>query len=349
MSDKSYGMRRRVLKAAVACTLGLGMLSFGATASAAANGKYSIGFTVYGMSGWVSSGYDGVKKVAKADNVDLHWASANFSVAKQVSQVRQFIAQHVDAIIIDPVDSSALGPQIKKARAEGIKVFGTNVKIFKPGSKYLTSYIGPDDVLAGEHEAEAMVKKLGGHGNVVILQGPLGQSAQIDRAKGIDNVLKKHPGIKVLAKQPGNWSRVKGYNITAAWLSTYGNKIDGIISQNDDMAVGAIRALKQRHMKNVPVVGIDGIKSGLLAVKSGDELMTNLQDAPLQLGMALQVAVNSLKGQQVKRHIFIHMPQVRKNNVGHYWNQMYKNRDQFLANLPKLINDNLASGNYGHQ
>jgi len=339
--------RRGFLKLAVAGTVSLGMLSFGG-AAVAANGKYSIGFTVYGMSGWVSSGYDGVKKVAAENNVDLHWASADFSVAKQVSQVRQFIAQHVDAIIIDPVDSSALGPEIKEATKKGIKVFGTNVKIFKPGSEYLTSYIGPDDVLAGENETKAMVKKLNGHGNVVILEGPLGQSAQIDRTAGIQKVLKEHPGIKVLAKQPGKWSRVKGYNITAAWLSNYGNKINGIISQNDDMAVGAIRALKQRHM-SVPVVGIDGIKSGLLAVKSGEELVTNLQNAPLQLGMALQVAVNSLKGQDVPKHIFIHMPVVTKANVDHIWNQMYKDREQFLANLPKLINDNLASGNYGHQ
>lgn len=348
MITKLLKMRRGFLASVVTCAVGVGMLAFSGGA-AAANGKYSIGFTVYGMSGWVSSGYDGVKKVAAADNVDLHWASADFSVAKQVSQVRQFIAQHVDAIIIDPVDSSALGPQIKEATEKGIKVFGTNVKIFKPGSKYLTSYIGPNDVLAGENETKAMVKELKGRGNVVILQGPLGQSAEIDRSQGIDNVLKKNPGIKILAKQPGQWSRVKGYNITAAWLSTYGSKIDGIISQNDDMAVGAIRALKQRHVKHLPVVGIDGIKSGLLAVKSGEELMTNLQDAPLQLGMALQVAVNSLKGQDVPRHIYIHMPVVTQKNVDHYWNQMYKNRGQFLNHLPNLINANLKTGNYGHQ
>ncbi len=332
--------------------LGAGVVAFGlasvAMPASAADGKYAIGFTVYGMSGWVSSGYEGVKKVAAANNVDLHWASADNSVAKQVSQVRQFIAQHVNAIIIDPVDSSALGPEIKEATDRGIKVFGTNVKIFKPGSEYLTSYIGPNDVLAGENETKAMVKALNGKGNVVILQGPLGQSAQIDRSAGIQKILKENPGIKVLAEQPGEWSRVKGYDITAAWLSSYGKKIDGIISQNDDMAVGAIRALKQRHMK-IPVVGIDGIKSGLLAVKSGEELVSNLQNAPLQLGMALQVAVNSLKGETVPKNIAIQMPVVTKANVGHIYDQMYTNRDKFLAGLPKLINDNLESGKYGNQ
>lgn len=320
------------------------------TATAATTAKrYTIGFTVYGMSGWVSSGYDGVKAVAKADNVDLRWASANYKVATQVAQFRQFISEGVDAIIIDPIDSSAMGPEIKQAVSRGIKVFATNVKIFKPGSNYLTSYIGPDDVLAGENETAALAKAIHGKGNVVVLDGPVGQSATIDRTEGIKKELAKYPNIKVLANQPANWSRVTSYKFMQSWISSFGNKIDGVIPQDDDMAIGALRALKERKMTNVPVVGIDGIKSGLLAVQDGTLLMTNLQDAPLQLGMALQVAVNSLSGKSVPKQIFIHMPIVTKANVQHYWNQMYKDRAAFIAGIPALINANLASGNYGHQ
>lgn len=320
-----------------------------AAASGTNGAPVSIGFAVYGMSGWVSSGYDGVKAVAKADNVDLHWASANFSVAQQVAQVRQFITENVKAIIIDPVDSSALGPEIKEAVSRGIKVFGTNVKIYKPGSEYLTSYIGPDDVLAGENETKALVKALDGKGNVVILEGPLGQSAQIDRTQGINNILAKYPGIKVLAKQPAQWSRVNAYKLMQSWISAFGSKINGVISQNDDMAVGVVRALKERNMANIPVVGIDGIKSGLLAVKAGEQLVTNLQDAPLQLGMALQVAVDSLAGKQVPKTIYIHMPVVTKANVDRIYKQMYADRKQFIAGIPALIKANLASGQYGNQ
>lgn len=338
-------LRKSLLKAALA-TLCVGVLGLGVSAFAA--GPYTIGFSVYGMSGWVSSGYDGVKAVAAADNVKLNWAAADFKVAKQVADVQQFIAEGVNAIIIDPVDSSALGPEIKKAHDRGILVFGTNVKIYKPGSDYLTSYIGPNDVLAGENETKAMVKALGGKGNVVILEGPLGQSAQIDRTQGIQNILAKYPDIKVLAKQPGKWSRVNAYQIMQAWISSFGNKIDGVISQNDDMAVGAVRALKQRNM-SVPVVGIDGIQSGLLAVQNGDQLVTNLQDAPLQLGMALQVAVNALNGQTVPKQIYINMPVVTKDNVSKYYAQMYTDRKAFLGNLVTLINNNLANKTYGNQ
>ncbi|HET7313482.1 substrate-binding domain-containing protein [Salinisphaera sp.] len=342
-------MKSSFIKRAAAALLALGCVALAGPTQAAQDEPVTVGFTVYAMSGWVSSGKEGVEAVAKANNVDLRWASANGSVASQVAQVKQFIAQNVDAIIIDPVDSSALGPQIKEAKSRGIEVIGTNVKIFPPGAQYLTSYVGPNDVLAGENETKALVKKLDGKGNVVILKGPLGQSATIDRTQGIENVLEKHPDIKVLAQRPGNWKRAEGYNITASWLSRYGTKIDGIISENDDMAVGAIRAMRQRRITDIPVVGVDGIKAGLKNVASGRQLMTNLQDAPLQLGMALQVAVNAVHGEAVPQKIMIDMPVVTEDNADKYLKQMYENRQQFLKNLPELIKKNLASGHYGRQ
>ncbi len=345
-------MKSSFIKRAGAALLAFGCVALaGPTLAAQDNNSkpVTVGFTVYAMSGWVSSGKEGVDKVAKANNVDLRWASADGSVASQVAQVKQFISQHVDAIIIDPVDSSALGPQIKEAKSKGIKVIGTNVKIFPPGEQYLTSYVGPDDVLAGENETKALVQKLGGKGNVVILKGPLGQSATIDRTKGIENVLKQHPGIKVLAQRPGDWKREEGYNITASWLSRYGTKINGIISENDDMAVGAIRAMRQRRITDVPVVGVDGIEAGLKNVADGRQLVTNLQNAPLQLGMALQVAVNAVHGQSVPKKIMIHMPVVTHDNADKYMKQMYDNRQQFIDGLPDLIHKNLASGHYGQQ
>ncbi|RKR07695.1 monosaccharide ABC transporter substrate-binding protein (CUT2 family) [Kushneria sinocarnis] len=309
----------------------------------------TIGYTVYAMSGWVSSGREGVDAVARANNVDLRWASADNSVASQVAQMNQFIAQGVDAIVVDPVDSAALGPQIKKARERDIPVIGTNVKVFDPGKQYLNSYVGPDDIAAGENQTRALIRKIGGKGNVVILQGPLGQSGTIDRTKGIENVLAEHPEVKVLAKRPGDWKREEGYNIMASWLSRYGEDIDGVISENDDMAVGAIRAMRQRRINDIPIVGIDGIEAGLQNVAAGHQLMSNLQNAPLQLGMALQVAVNAARGQEVPKEIFIGMPIVTQENAEQYYRQMYKNREQFLDELPELIRRNLASGDYGNQ
>lgn len=321
----------------------------GSIGAAHAAKKISIGFTVYNMSGWVSSGYVGVQKIAKADNVDLHWASADSQVAKQAAQMRDFINEHVDAIVIDPVDSAALAPQIKQAQEAGIKVIATNVKVFPPGNQYLTSYVGPNDVLAGQREADALFKVLNGKGNIVILEGPIGQSGAIDRTAGNDEALKLAPGIKVLAREPAGWSRTTAYQVMSSWLSKYGSKIDGVISQNDDMAEGAIRAMQQRGINNIPIVGVDGIEAGLLNVKNGKQIMTNLQDAPLQLGEALQVAVNAVEGETVPKTILIDMPVVTKENAQGFMDQMYTNRDAFIANLPKLIATDLSNKTYGNQ
>ncbi|WP_457807932.1 substrate-binding domain-containing protein [Kushneria sp. EE4] len=342
----------RQLAVGAAVMYGLSLIGMAQAQESEAQGNnepLTIGYTVYAMSGWVSSGREGVDEVARANNIDLRWASADNSVASQVAHMNQFIAQGMDAIVVDAVDSAALGPQIKAARDRGIPVIGTNVKIFEPGKQFLNAYVGPDDITAGENQTRALIEAIGGSGNVVILQGPLGQSGTIDRTTGIENVLAEHPDVNVLAMRPGDWKREEGYNIMASWLSRYGEEIDGVISENDDMAVGAIRAMRQRRVNDIPIVGIDGIEAGLQNVDAGRQLMTNLQNAPLQLGMALQVAANAARGQEVPKEIFIEMPIVNEENASQYYQQMYENRSQFLADLPELIRRNLASGDYGSQ
>src|SRR6187551_3042689 len=101
------------------------------------------------------------------------------------------------------------------------------------------------------------------------MQGPLGGSGEINRGKGIDQVLAKNPNIKVLAKDTANWKRDEAVNKMKNWISAFGDKIDGVVSENDDMGLGALQALKEAN-KTVPIVGIDGIEDGLNAVKSGE-------------------------------------------------------------------------------
>lgn len=346
----------RKLTAGALAVCGLSLAGAGLLAGESAAGEtpsnddpLTVGYTVYAMSGWVSSGREGVDAVARDNNIDLRWASADNSVASQVAHMNQFIAQGVDAIVVDPVDSAALGPQIREARDRGIPVIATNVKVFDPGRQYLNAYVGPDDVGAGEAQTRALIEAIGGEGSVVILQGPLGQSGTIDRTEGIENVLAEYPDVNVLAMRPGDWKREEGYNIMASWLSRYGEQIDGVISENDDMAVGAIRAMRQRRINDIPIVGIDGIEAGLQNVAAGHQLMTTLQNAPLQLGMALQVAASVARGESMPEEIFIEMPVVTQDNAEQYYQQMYENRAQFIEELPALIRRNLASGDYGSQ
>ncbi|MET1027057.1 MAG: substrate-binding domain-containing protein, partial [Dongiaceae bacterium] len=236
------------------------------------------------------------------------------------------------------------------AKKAGIPVVATNMRIDPPADQNTIAYIGPNDVGAGEQEAQAVVDVLKGKGGVVVLQGPIGQSAEQDRSQGIKNVLAKNAGVKVLAMQPGNWDRTQAYKLTQDWLSRYGNDLNGIIAENDDMAIGAIQALKEKSLNGkIPVAGIDGIKDGMRTVKSGDLIATNLQDAAIELGEAVQVAVDHLNQKTYPQKALLNMPVVTKDNVQHYYDQLYVEPKQFLAGLPELVKANLASGNYANQ
>ncbi|MCQ8241583.1 substrate-binding domain-containing protein [Rhizosaccharibacter radicis] len=339
--------RIRQLLAGAAAIAGLAV----AAAPARADAQHPvIGFTAYDMSSFISLGKRGAEAVASANGAKLLWNSAGMDVNQQISQFQQFINQKVDAIVVAPVNSATLTPQIKAAKDAGIPVIVTNLTASADATPFIVSYVGPDDVKAGEQEAQHLVDAIHGKGSVVILQGPLGQSGEIDRTKGIKNVLAKNPDVKVLAMQPGNWARNKAYGIMQDWLSRYGSKIDGIISENDDMAIGAIQALKEKNLAGkIPVSGVDGIKDGMRAVRDGNLLETNLQDGPLELGMAVQVAVNQVKGKPVPKEAMFVMPEITKDNVGHYYDQMYGDFSGFLKQLPALINKNLESGHYAEQ
>ncbi len=307
----------------------------------------TIGFTVYDMSSFIAWGKQGAEAITKANNGTLLWQSAHGDVNTQISQIQQFINQKVDIIIVAAVNSSTLGPQIEQANQAGIPILATNLSISGPEAAKLVSYVGPNDIGAGEQEAQAVVDALGGKGNILVMQGPVGQSGAIDRTKGIQNVLAKYPDIKVLNMQPANWERTQAYKLMQDWLSRYGNQINGLISENDDMAIGSIQALKEKGLNGkIPVSGVDAIKDGLRGIRSGDIVETNLQNGALELGMAVQVAVDHLNGKSVPKEVMLQMPGITKANVDKYYDQLFDNSDKFVAGLPELIRQNLVSGQY---
>jgi putative xylitol transport system substrate-binding protein len=132
---------------------------------------------------------------------------------------------------------------------------------------------------------------------VVILEGLIGQSAQIQRRQGINNVLAKYPNIKVLETKAANWSRADAQALMENWLTAHGSAINGVISQNDEMALGAIEAMKARgiNLATHPVGGVDGLTDALEAVKRG-EMSTILQDANAQAQGSIDLAFRKLIG-----------------------------------------------------
>jgi ribose transport system substrate-binding protein len=326
--------------------LGLGMTACGAGDTSSNSGTTKIGVTVYDMSSFITAGKEGMDTYAKANNIELVWNSANNDVSTQASQVDSLINQGVAAIIVVPVQADSLAPQIASAKSKGIPLLAVNAALDSPD---LAGNVQPDDVAAGAQEMQMMADKLGGKGNIVILQGPLGGSGEINRGKGIDQVLAKYPDIKVLAKDTANWKRDEAVNKMKNWISSFGPQINGVVSQNDDMGLGALQALKEANRTDVPIVGIDGIEDGLNAVKSGEFIGTSLQNGTVELSAGLAVANALVKKEDVNKEPVYVMPAITKDNVDVAIQHVVTERQKFLDGLGELTASNLKTGDIAYE
>jgi len=340
----------------VAGSLGLGTLALALTAcgagdptansggdasgDSAGGSSIRIGVSVYDMSSFITAGKEGMDAYADAEGIELLWNSASLDVNTQASQVDQYVNAGVDAIIVVPVQADSLQPQVAAAKAAGIPLLAVNAEL---NSTDIAGNVQPDDVAAGAQEMQMMADALGGTGGIVILQGPLGGSGEINRGAGIDQVLAKYPDITVLAKDTANWKRDEAVNKVKNWISAFGADIKGVVSQNDDMGLGALQALKEAGV-TIPVVGIDGIEDGLNAVKNGEFIGTSLQNGTVELSAGLAVAAKIARGEDVDTDPVYVMPAITKDNVDVAIQHVVTDREAFLEQLPAMTEENLATG-----
>ncbi|MGY0398482.1 MAG: substrate-binding domain-containing protein [Ostreibacterium sp.] len=258
-----------------------------------------IGAALYGLQGEFMQLWSRAAKAhpaVQSGEVKLTIFDGRYDALVQDNQFDTMITRQFDAIIFVPIDANACVGAVEKAIQAKIPVVGSNTRC---NTKLLASFVGSDDVKAGEIVANRVLDKMGKKGNVVIIEGPIGQSAQIDRAQGIDNILKKNPNIHVLEKRTANWSRAESLALMENWLIAHRDNINGIIAENDEMALGAIEAIKSAGLEasSFAIAGVDGISDGLKAVKAG-EMESVLQDAQAQAQGALDVALRKIKGVQ---------------------------------------------------
>jgi ribose transport system substrate-binding protein len=336
----------KIAAIASAGLLGLGMTACGAGDTTANKDTKRIGVSVYDMSSFITAGKEGMEAYAKANNIELVWNSANLDVSTQANQVDSMVNQGVDAIIVVPIQADSLAPQVTTAKSKGIPLVAVNAALNNPD---VSGSVQPDDVAAGMQEMQMMADHLGGKGNIVILQGPLGQSGELDRTKGIEQVLAKYPGIKVLAKDTANWKRDEAVNKMKNWISGFGPQINAVVSENDDMGLGALQALKESGRTDVPIVGIDGIEDGLNAVKSGEFIGTSLQNGTVELSAGLAVANALAKKEQVNTKPVYIMPAITKDNVDVAIQHVVTERQKFLDGLSDLTAKNLKSGDIAYE
>ncbi len=239
---------------------------------------------------------DGAKATAGRLKVDLVVLDAQNDAAKEANGIDDLIQKKVALVIINPTDSDAIVPTIKKLNAAKIPV--VTVDRGANGGE-VAAHIASDNVAGGRMAAEYVAKRLGGKGNVVMLEGIAGTSAARDRGTGFRDGLKKYPGIKIIASQTADFDRAKGLQVMENVLQAQ-KKIDAIFAQNDEMALGAIQAIEAaKRQKETFVVGFDAIGDALAAVKAG-KMAATIAQQPKEMGrLAVEAAVKILNKQRV--------------------------------------------------
>ena len=296
-----------------------GSASASASTSAGGEEKLSIGATFYSLQNEFTMRMDNAgKKWAEENGVDYVGYDGNYDAATQLSQVETMISNGVDAIILNPHDADACAACVEVAHAAGIPVIGVNTMV---NSDLLTSYVGSLDVSAGEDIMNKMIEHMGTNAfNIVIIEGPMGQSAQLQRYEGISNVLANNPDIKVLAIDTANWSRSEAMTLMETWLTTYGEDIDAVIGENDEMALGARQAIVAAGL-DIPCIGVDGIADAVTAVSTGDMIASDFQNAEGQMTGALDAAVTVINGGSVEKEIWIPFEMITPDNYEEYVNK----------------------------
>ncbi len=271
-------------------------LALSAAPVVAQDAPVKIGAAVYGLNAefmqiW-SEALEDHPSVQSGD-VDLTIFDGRYDALVQQEQFETMITQQFDAIIFVPIDIEAGAAAVQAAHDAGIPVFGSNTRV---NSELLTAYVGSDDVQSGYMEAKYVLDNIGCEGNVVIIEGPIGQSAQIQRLEGNMKALEECADVEVLERQTANWSRAEAQTLMENWLTAHPGEIDGVIGQNDEMALGAIEAIKAAGMStdDIVIAGIDGVTDALVAVKAG-EMTSILQDARAQAQGALDLAINAAR------------------------------------------------------
>lgn len=224
--------------------------------------------------------------------VKLHVFNCAGSHAYQHMHIETITATRYDAAILVANDMYASGRLVGLLADSGIPVVASCAQT---SADDLDAFIGPDDVMAGYLTAATVAKELNGHGNVIVLRGPSEQGATQHRNKGISQALEKYPGIKEIRSIPANWSRAEAMRVVQGLIDR-SIRIDGIIAQNDEMALGAIEIVRMNDMTAIPVASIDGISDAVDAVQRGELLQTLRQDSALQAQGALDLTLRRLIG-----------------------------------------------------
>ncbi|MCR1848202.1 ribose ABC transporter substrate-binding protein RbsB [Paeniclostridium sordellii] len=249
----------------------------------------------------------GVEKEAKELGYEVVVLDSQNDPAKEVSNMEDITVKDVDLVLLNPVDSDSAVASVMIANNANLPVM--TVDRVSNGGKVL-SHIASDNIAGGDMAAKFLIDKLGNKGNIVELEGIAGSSATRDRGKGFEDGI-KGSNLKIIAKQSADFDRTKGLSVMENIIQSKGD-INAVFAQNDEMALGASKALEDANMNNVLVVGFDATDDAVDSVKKGTMAATVAQQ-PILIGeTAVKVANKYLDGEKVDDFIPVELQLVTK-------------------------------------
>jgi ribose transport system substrate-binding protein len=255
----------------------------------------------------------GAQQAAKDQGVQLLVADAQNDSATQQDDVQNFVTQQVDAILVNPVDPKAIVPAIQAANQANIPVLCLDRGA---SGGEVETLIASDNVKGGMIAGEEMLE-LVGSGNIAQLEGIPGTDPARDRGQGFEQAISAQDDVELVASQTANFNRAEGLNVTENILQANPD-IKGIFAQNDEMALGAVRALGGRAGSDVKVVGFDGIEDALKAIQSG-KMNATVAQQPDKIGsLGVENAMKVIDDRSVAKNIPVEVKLVTKENVSQF-------------------------------
>ncbi len=269
-----------------------------------------LGFSQIGSeSAWRLANTESIKSAAATSNIELRFSDAEQKQENQIAALRQFIADKVDVIAFAPVVSTGWAPVLEEARAAGIPVILTDRPVTADASLY-AGYLGSDFVEEGRKAARWVVAQFPDVKtpvNIVQIEGTVGAGPAIDRKRGFEEVIAEHPDFRIIQSKSGDFSRDPGEGAMAQILATTTSKIHVLYAHNDDMALGAIKAIEAaglRPGRDIRIVSIDGVRAAFEAMIAG-KLNATVECNPL-MGPQLMTSVTEVvSGRPISKRIVV--------------------------------------------
>jgi ribose transport system substrate-binding protein len=232
--------------------------------------------------------------------------------AKQASQIEDFVARRVAALIVAPCDSSAVVPQLAGPARAGIPVFTVDIKAH---GGTVVSHVASDNLQGGRLAAETLARLIGGQGKVLIIDHPTVASVQ-DRTRGFDEVMRTHPGITVVGRPAADGPRARATQIMEDMLQAHRDHA-GVFGINDDSALGAANVIEAAGRTDIVVVGFDATEEAQAAIRRGGPLKADIAQHPRTIGeTAMDIVIRHLAGEVVPADVPIEVGVVDRTTLG---------------------------------